>query len=112
MGYAGGMRAVQLAHLGGAQVTALVRDPADSAVLLRRLGATVVTAQLGGDFDVIMESVGGATFGRAIEHLARYGVLVNSRAQPVPLVVIAQQHLRHRQADQLGAGHLRPVSST
>ena len=33
-----------------------------------------------------------------------------SRAQPVPLVVIAQQHLRHRQADQLGVGHLRPLA--
>jgi hypothetical protein len=28
-------------------------------------------------------------------------------AQPVPLVVITQQHLRHRQADQLRVGHLR-----
>src|SRR5262249_54579088 len=26
---------------------------------------------------------------------------------PVPLVVVAQQHLRHRQADQLGVGDLR-----
>jgi NADPH:quinone reductase len=51
----------------------LVRDPADSADFLRRPGATVVTAQLGGDFDVIMEDVGGATFGRAIEHLAPRG---------------------------------------
>ena len=61
-----GRMAVQLAHLAGAQVTALVRDPAASADLLRRLGATVVTAELGGDFEVIMEGVGGATFGRAI----------------------------------------------
>jgi hypothetical protein len=38
--------------------------------LLRRLGATVVTAELAGDFDVIVEGVGGATFGLAIEHLA------------------------------------------
>jgi len=28
-------------------------------------------------------------------------------AQPVPLVVMAQQHLRHRQAHQLRIGHLR-----
>jgi len=34
-----GRMAVQLAHLAGAQVTALVRDPAASADLLRRLGA-------------------------------------------------------------------------
>jgi NADPH:quinone reductase-like Zn-dependent oxidoreductase len=32
-----GRMAVQLAHLAGAQVTALVRDPAGSADLLRRL---------------------------------------------------------------------------
>ena len=33
-------------------------------------------------------------------------------AQPAPLTVIAHQHLRHRQADQLGAGHLRPLPRT
>src|SRR6266516_5573085 len=76
-----GRMAVQLAHLAGAQVTALVRGPAGSAGLLRRLGATVVTAELGGDFDVIMEGVGGATFGLAIEHLAPRGVLVNIATQ-------------------------------
>ena len=73
--------AVQLAHLAGAQVTALVRDPAASAGLLRRLGATVVTAEPSGDFDVIMEGVGGTTFGLAIEHLAARGVLVNIATQ-------------------------------
>src|SRR5215472_2631776 len=72
-----GRMAVQLAHLAGAQVTALVRDPAASADVLRRLGATVVTAELAGDFDVIVEGVGGATFGMAIGHLAPRGVLVN-----------------------------------
>jgi NADPH:quinone reductase-like Zn-dependent oxidoreductase len=72
-----GRMAVQLAYLAGAQVTALVRDPAASAGVLRRLGAAVVTAELGGDFDVIVEGVGGATFGLAIEHLAPRGVLVN-----------------------------------
>jgi NADPH:quinone reductase-like Zn-dependent oxidoreductase len=76
-----GRMAVQLAHLAGAQVTALVRDPAASADLLRRLGATVVTAGLGSDFDVIMEGVGGATFGLAIEHLAPRGVLVSIATQ-------------------------------
>ena len=76
-----GRMAVQLAHLAGAQVTALVRDPADSADLLRRLGATVVTAELAGDFDVIADGVGGTTFGLAIEHLAPHGVLVNIATQ-------------------------------
>jgi len=76
-----GRMAVQLAHLAGAQVTALVRDPADSADLLRRLGATVVTAELAGDFDVIADGVGGTTFGLVIEHLAPHGVLVNIATQ-------------------------------
>jgi NADPH:quinone reductase-like Zn-dependent oxidoreductase len=71
----------QLAHLAGAEVTALVRDPAASTEVLRRLGATVVTAELGGDFDVIMEGVGGAAFALAIEHLAPRGVLVNIATQ-------------------------------
>jgi NADPH:quinone reductase-like Zn-dependent oxidoreductase len=76
-----GRMAVQLAHLAGAQVTALVRDPAASADLLRRLGATVVTADLAGDFDVILEGVGGAIFGLAIGHLAPRAVLVNIATQ-------------------------------
>ena len=76
-----GRMAVQLAHLAGAQVTALVRDPATSADLLRRLGATTVTSELAGDFDVIADGVGGATFGLAIEHLAPRGVLVNIATQ-------------------------------
>ena len=33
--------------------------------------------------------------------------LLGRGAQPVPLVVIAQQHLRHGQAHQLSVGHLR-----
>jgi hypothetical protein len=33
-----------------------------------------------------------------------------SGPQPVPLVVVAQQHLRHGQAGQLGVGHLRRLS--
>jgi NADPH2:quinone reductase len=76
-----GRMAVQLAQLAGAQVTALVRDPAASAGVLRRLGATVVTAELIGGFEVIVEGVGGATFGLAIEHLAPRGVLVNIATQ-------------------------------
>ena len=73
--------AVQLAHLAGAQVIALVRNPAASADLLRRLGAATVTGELTGDFDVIVEGVGGTTFGLAIEHLAARGVLVNIATQ-------------------------------
>jgi NADPH2:quinone reductase len=72
-----GRIAVQLGHASGARVSALVRDAAASADLLRRLGAVAVTEQPAGDFDFILDAVGGATFGLAIEHLAPRGVLVN-----------------------------------
>jgi NADPH:quinone reductase-like Zn-dependent oxidoreductase len=66
-----GRIAVQLAQAGGAHVTALVRSEATVR------GADVVAEALEGDFDVIVDAVGGATFGLAIEHLARRGLLVN-----------------------------------
>jgi NADPH:quinone reductase-like Zn-dependent oxidoreductase len=83
-GAAGGVgrMAVQLARASGAHVTALVRDAAASRELMGRLGATVVIEQLGGgDFDVIVDGVGGATFGLAIEHVAPRGVVVNIATQ-------------------------------
>jgi NADPH:quinone reductase len=77
-----GRMAVQLARASGAYVTALVRDAAASRELLGRLGATVVIEQLGGgDFDVIVDGVGGAMFGLAIEHVAPRGVVVNIATQ-------------------------------
>jgi NADPH2:quinone reductase len=45
--------------------------------VLNGLGAARVVDRLDGDFDCILEGVGGATFGLAIEHLARRGLLVN-----------------------------------
>jgi NADPH:quinone reductase-like Zn-dependent oxidoreductase len=72
-----GRFAVQLARAGGAHVTALVRDPATAGPLLRRLGADAVVDRFDGDFDVVVECVGGATFGLAIEHLAPRGIVVN-----------------------------------
>jgi NADPH:quinone reductase-like Zn-dependent oxidoreductase len=72
-----GRIAVQLGHASGALVTALVRDAAASAARLRRLGAAAVAEQIDGDFDFILDAVGGAIFGLAIEHLAPRGVLVN-----------------------------------
>ncbi len=55
-----GRFAVQLARLGGAEVTAHGRHD-----------------ELTGDYDLIVDCVGGATFGQAIEHLAKRGTLVN-----------------------------------
>jgi NADPH:quinone reductase-like Zn-dependent oxidoreductase len=72
-----GRIAVQLGHASGALVTALVRDAAAAAGPLHRLGAAAVAEQPDGDFDFILDAVGGAIFGLAIEHLAPRGVLVN-----------------------------------
>jgi NADPH:quinone reductase-like Zn-dependent oxidoreductase len=76
-----GRMAVQLARASGAVVTALVRDAATSGELLRRLGAAVVVERLDGEFDFILDGVGGATFGLAIEHVAGRGVVVNIGTQ-------------------------------
>ena len=76
-----GRLAVQLARVAGADVTALVRDASTSGALLRRLGAGHVIEWLEGEFDLIVEGVGGATFGRAIEHVAPRGVVVNIATQ-------------------------------
>ena len=78
-GAAGGVGrfAVQLARESGADVTAFVRDAHASRDLLRRIGAAQVVDHIDGEFDVVVDAVGGATFGRSIEHLAPHGVLVN-----------------------------------
>jgi NADPH:quinone reductase len=70
-----GRIAVQLARESGAHVTALVRRPAEV------LRANEVVQSLDGDFDLIVEGVGGAVFGEAIEHLAKHGAVVNIATQ-------------------------------
>ncbi len=72
-----GRFAIQLARESGACVSALVRDAAASLEVLRRLGARHVVEHVDGDFDLIIDAVGGPTFGLAIEHLAPRGVVVN-----------------------------------
>jgi NADPH:quinone reductase-like Zn-dependent oxidoreductase len=76
-----GRIAIQLARESGARVTALVRDAAASQDVLRRLGADVVIENITSDFDLIIEGVGGPTFGLAIEHLAPRGIVVNIGTQ-------------------------------
>jgi NADPH:quinone reductase-like Zn-dependent oxidoreductase len=76
-----GRIAIQLARESGAHVTALVRDAAAAEELLRGLGAADVVETLAGDFDVIIDGVGGATFGLAIEHVAVHGIVVNIATQ-------------------------------
>jgi len=72
-----GRYAVQLAALAGADVTALVRDVERSAERLNSLGADRVVDTVGGDFDLVIDAVGGTTFATAIEHLAPRGLVVN-----------------------------------
>ena len=76
-----GRIAIQLARESGAHVTALVRDATASRQLLCRLGATDVVENISGEFDLIIDGVGGATFGLAIEHVAPRGIVVNIATQ-------------------------------
>jgi NADPH:quinone reductase-like Zn-dependent oxidoreductase len=72
-----GRIAIQLARESGAHVTALVRHAAVSRELLRGLGAREVVEHPAGEFDLIIDGVGGATFALAIEHVAPHGAVVN-----------------------------------
>jgi NADPH:quinone reductase-like Zn-dependent oxidoreductase len=75
-----GRFAIQLAHASGAHVTALARD-LTATEELSRLGAEAVVDQLDGEFDLVVEAVGGATFASAIEHVATRGLVVNIGTQ-------------------------------
>jgi NADPH:quinone reductase-like Zn-dependent oxidoreductase len=71
-----GRFAIQLAALGQATVTALVRDAAQAAHLLG-LGAHEVVTELDGEWDVVVEGVGGALLGQAIRHVAPGGTVIS-----------------------------------
>lgn len=71
-----GRFAIQLAVIGGAHVTALVRDPAQ-AEALQGLGAHEVVTELDGEWDVIVEGVGGQVLGESISHIAPEGTIVS-----------------------------------
>ena len=83
-----GRFAIQLAHLGGADVTALVSSGSTRAAGLRELGADDVVSDIGqlrGRFDLILESVGGDTLGRLVSVVDPQGTLVmfgNSSNEP------------------------------
>jgi NADPH:quinone reductase len=82
-----GRMAIQLARESGAHVTALVRGGASSAqALLRPLGAEDIVEVVVGDFHLIVDAVGGPTFGLAIEHVAARGVVVNIATQSDDIV--------------------------
>jgi NADPH2:quinone reductase len=79
-GAAGGVGrlAVQLAHRGGAHVTGVARDP-ERAEGLAQLGADEVIHDFtpeGDPFDVILESVGGASLAAALSRVAPAGIVV------------------------------------
>jgi NADPH2:quinone reductase len=74
-----GRFAVQLAHVGGAHVTAVSSSP-ERARGLTDLGADEVIHELTTDgprFDVIAEGVGGASLGAAIQRVAADGTVVS-----------------------------------
>jgi NADPH:quinone reductase len=72
-----GQYAVQLAALAGANVTALVRDVEKSRDQLRALGAATVVDAVEGQFDTVVDAVGGTAFTAAIEHIAPRGQVIN-----------------------------------
>jgi NADPH:quinone reductase-like Zn-dependent oxidoreductase len=88
-GAAGGVGrlAIQLAHLAGAHVTAIVGRPERGAGL-EELGAHEVVVGLspeGEPFDLVVESVGGSSLAAAIARLSTEGVVVtfgNSSNEP------------------------------
>jgi NADPH:quinone reductase-like Zn-dependent oxidoreductase len=80
-GAAGGVGrfAIQLAHQAGAHVTAIVGRP-ERGEGLAELGADEVVVGLepeGEPFDLVVESVGGASFTAGISRLSPQGVLVS-----------------------------------
>ena len=83
-----GRFAVQLARLSGAHVTAVSASP-ERARGLRELGADEILHQLtpeGDVFDAIVEGVGGASLGAALQRVAPGGMVVSfasSDPQPV-----------------------------
>lgn len=83
-----GRLAVQLAHRAGARVTAVARD-ADRAQGLPELGADEVVHRLepeGEPFDVLLESVGGASLAAALQRVGPEGIVVSfgdSSQEPV-----------------------------
>jgi NADPH:quinone reductase-like Zn-dependent oxidoreductase len=80
-GAAGGVgtMAVQLASIGGSEVTAVVGSP-DRAQGITELGASKTVfeaADAESPFRLILESVGGASFESALEKVAAHGLIVS-----------------------------------
>jgi NADPH:quinone reductase-like Zn-dependent oxidoreductase len=91
-GAAGGVGrfAIQLAHMAGAHVTAIVGRP-ERGEGLAELGADEVVVDFSGEgdpFDLILEAAGGASLGAAVARVAPEGVIVtfgNSSGEPATI---------------------------
>jgi NADPH2:quinone reductase len=83
-----GRLAVQLAKMAGAHVTAVSAN-AERAKGLRELGADAIIHELeptGGEFDGIVEGVGGKSLGAAIQRVAAQGTIVSfASSDPSPV---------------------------
>jgi NADPH2:quinone reductase len=83
-----GRFAVQLAKLAGAHVTGVAAS-AERAEGLRELGADAVIHELqpeGDEFDGIVEGVGGASLGAALQRVASQGTVVSfASSDPAPV---------------------------
>ena len=104
-----GRFAVQLAHIGGAHVTAVSASP-ERARGLTDLGADEVIHELtpeGPEFDVIVEGVGGPSLGAAIQRVAADGTVISfaSSDPSAPRRVPDARALRPRPRRP----HLRPA---
>jgi NADPH:quinone reductase len=92
-----GRIAVQLAHLSGAHVTGVSSSP-ERARGLTDLGADEVIHELtaeGPKFDVIVEGVGGASLGAALQRIAADGTIVSfASSDPTPTEFPARAFFR------------------
>jgi NADPH2:quinone reductase len=91
---------LQLAHLGRAEVTAVL-GKRGTAAALRALGADEVIADLddvSSDFHVVLESVGGASFERSVDLVAPRGVVVSFGISEAPLASFNVGNFYRKQA--------------
>ena len=100
-----GRFAVQLAARAGAHVTAVSRNE-ERARGLRELGAAAIVHDLAGDdtYDAIVEGVGGATLGAALQRVAGRGVVVSfASSDPDPASFPARALFRRAPGARLHA---------
>jgi NADPH2:quinone reductase len=93
-----GRFAVQLASRAGARVTAVARN-AERATGLRELGAAEIVFDLAGEdavYDAVVEGVGGATLGLALQRVAPRGTVVSFASSDPDPASFPTRSLFHR----------------